>query len=118
MTEVRTYQTGKHLEAFLLLLIGQKPDHGGALMDRLTDLIPPAWTVDPGRVYRILRGMEQEGLVTSQWIAEESGAPVRLYELTAEGHRRLREWKEDILIRRQSFDAFLTLYETVMPETP
>jgi PadR family transcriptional regulator PadR len=105
--EERRYQTGKHLEAFLLLLLCERPDHGGQLLDRLATFLPPAWSVDSGRVYRILRDLEGEGALASHWVFEGSGAPVRVYELTDVGRKRLDAWQEEIRLRRASFDRFL-----------
>ncbi|MBX5466776.1 MAG: PadR family transcriptional regulator [Firmicutes bacterium] len=107
----RRYQTGKHLEAFLLLLLQQRPDHGGALLSRLEALLPEQWTIDSGRVYRLLRELEAEGALTSEWVAEASGAPIRVYYMTPLGRMRLADWKEDIALRRDSMNRFLALWE-------
>lgn len=106
----RRYQTGKHLEAFLTLLIWEQPSHGGALMQRLQILLPDRWTIDSGRVYRTLRELESRGTLTSSWVTEESGAPVRIYHLTAIGEQQLEEWKDEIQVRRDSLDRFLERY--------
>ena len=113
MVSSRKYQTGKHLEAFLLLLIKEKPDHGGALMTRLTKFLPGAWTIDDGRLYRMLRELESSGQVTSHWLSEESGAPIRSYSITLMGESRLTDWADEIRLRRSSLNAFLTLWETL-----
>lgn len=110
----RRYQTGKHLEAFLLLLLQQKPDHGGALLTRLQEFLPEQWTIDSGRVYRLLRELEGEGALTSEWVTEDSGAPIRVYYMTPRGRLKLADWKDDIQLRRDSMNRFLTLWEELV----
>lgn len=107
----RSYQTGKHLEAFILLLLAKEPQHGGAIMSQLKAMLPPEWTLDDGRVYRVLRSLEAEGAVTSDWVTEAVGAPVRVYQLTPMGHERLAAWRDDIALRVQSLHTFLDLWE-------
>lgn len=113
MPEARRYQTGKHLEAFLLLLIKQRPDHGGALIARLAETLPDDWTIDGGRVYRMLRDLEAEGALVSQWVTEDSGAPIRIYRITPTGDERLLSWKDEITVRRNSLNTFLALWDQV-----
>lgn len=52
--------------------------------------------VDEGTLYPLLRRLEAQGLLTSEWREEES-RPRRFYRLSAEGrrilHRLIEEWK-------------------------
>lgn len=104
----RRYQTGKHLEAFILLFIFQQPSHGGAILKRLQDELPPVWVIDSGGIYRLLRELENQGAVTSSWVTEEQGAPKRFYKITPEGIERLNQWSQELRVRRSSMDLFLT----------
>lgn len=106
----RRYQTGKHLEAFLLLMLREEPGHGADLLGRLEAFLPSDWTIDHGRLYRLLREMEGEGLVRSEWVTPGEGAPVRVYRLEARGLARLRLWREEIEVRRRSLCLFLDRY--------
>ena len=45
---------------------------------------------DPTGIYRILKQMENNGLITSAWDTSESGPAKRCYELTDEGRACLR----------------------------
>lgn len=46
----------------------------------------------PGMIYRHLRQMEDDGLVTSQWDASGSGPAKRVYAVTPEGREVLETW--------------------------
>ena len=110
MTTSRGYQTGKHLEAFILLWISITPSHGGAVISGLKDLLPSAWTIDDGHVYRLLRTLEADGALASTWVTEGGGPAVRVYHITSRGRERLAACKEDIELRMQSLQKFLNLW--------
>lgn len=74
------------LPACLLLLLVERPAHGYQLCADLVDL---GMEVDSGTVYRRLRAMERDGVVTSQWELSDSGPPRRRYVATALGRRHL-----------------------------
>jgi DNA-binding PadR family transcriptional regulator len=67
--------------------------------------------VDMGNLYRVLRALEEDGLVSSEWQADAPGPAKRIYELTPEGRRLLDEWATALRISRQRIDSFLERYE-------
>ena len=97
-------------EPALLLLLRERPTHGYELLEQL-----PAFTgesrSDMGNLYRVLRALEEDGLVTSRWEADSPGPAKRTYELTAEGKRLLDEWAAALQRSRARIDAFLDRYE-------
>ncbi|MBA3781331.1 MAG: helix-turn-helix transcriptional regulator [Nocardioides sp.] len=75
-----------YLRPSLLLLLGEGTSHGYELLEQLTAL--GLDRPDPGRVYRCLRSMDEDGLVRSQWTPSATGPARRTYALTEEG----RDW--------------------------
>ena len=73
-------------EPAILLLLRESPKHGYQLLERLPELSAEAGHVDLGNLYRLLRAMEGEDLVSSAW-QTDSGPPRRVYQLTATGAR-------------------------------
>src|ERR671936_866291 len=69
-------------EPALLLLLRERPTHGYELLDALPPLTGDA-RVDMGNLYRVLRALEEDGLVSSRWEAGEPGPAKRRYEPTA-----------------------------------
>ena len=67
--------------------------------------------VDMGNLYRVLRALEEDGLVTSRWESGEPGPAKRTYELTEQGQRLLDEWATALLRSRDRLDTFLERYE-------
>lgn len=97
-------------EPALLLLLRERTTHGYDLLEALPSLTGEA-RVDMGNLYRVLRALEEDGLVTSTWQAGEPGPAKRTYELTAEGRRLLDEWAAALRRSREQIDSFLQRYE-------
>jgi PadR family transcriptional regulator, regulatory protein PadR len=97
-------------EPALLLLLYERPAHGYELIERL-----PALTggrrVEMGNLYRLLRSLEEEGIVSSEWDASAPGPAKRRYALTAEGRRLLHHWAAALGDARSRIDDFIDRYE-------
>jgi PadR family transcriptional regulator len=96
-------------EPAVLLLLREGPAHGYQLLDQLSELLPGE-RVDMGNLYRILRALEEDGLVRSEWDANLAGPAKRTYELTDEGRRVLVGWVEALERARGAIDRFLERY--------
>jgi poly-beta-hydroxybutyrate-responsive repressor len=98
-------------EPSLLLLLRERPMHGYELIERLPEVAGAESRVDVGNLYRLLRGLEDEGVVTSEWRADLPGPAKRTYELTAEGRRLLDRWAESLRDAQGVLSKFLERYE-------
>ena len=98
-------------EPALLLLLWERPAHGYDLLERLPELTG-GQRVEMGNLYRLLRGLEEEGIVESEWDATASGPAKRRYALTAEGERLLHQWVEALRAAGGRIDAFIERYES------
>ena len=96
-------------EPALLLLLAERPTHGYELLERLPPLLGIE-SVDVGNLYRILRALEHDGVVSSTWSAELPGAAKRTYELTPSGGRLLEAWIAALETARGGIDEFLQRY--------
>lgn len=67
----------------------------------------------PGMVYRHLRQLEEEGLVTSSWQTEDAGPAKRIYEITADGLDALTGWTEFMEQQAQSLLRFVERYRAL-----
>jgi PadR family transcriptional regulator, regulatory protein PadR len=85
--------------------------HGYELIERLPDVAGGETRVDVGNLYRVLRALEEDGLVTSRWEAGEPGPAKRMYELTTAGTRLLDEWAAALRRSRDRIDTFLDRFE-------
>src|SRR5918996_4929449 len=88
---MRRGRSFRFLEPGLLALLRERPTHGYELIAELPGLLGTE-RVDVGNVYRALRGLEERGLVTSEWREDLPGPAKRTYEITDEGRRALERW--------------------------
>jgi DNA-binding PadR family transcriptional regulator len=93
-------------EPALLFLVSAGPTHGYELLERLPTLVGEE-RVDVGNLYRLLRALEDQGLVSSQWRADLPGPAKRTYTLTDDGRALLAEWLGSLDALREGLATFL-----------
>ena len=108
--EVRA-RVERFIEPSLLLLLRDHSVHGYELQERLAELSGEDEPVGAGNLYRILRALEDEGLVKSEWHADLPGPAKRTYELTPAGGRVLDRWAEALRDMQGVIAAFVDRYE-------
>ena len=95
-------------EPALLALLAARPTHGYELIEQLPEVSGDD-RVDVGNLYRALRALEEDGLVTSEWSADLPGPTKRTYTLTADGHDLLAAWLAALDDLRGGLTSFLDL---------
>jgi PadR family transcriptional regulator, regulatory protein PadR len=96
-------------EPAVLLVLRDTPGHGYELLVELQTLMPNE-RIDMGNLYRILRSLEREGLVTSTWDEEAPGPAKRVYVITQSGRRVLAQWVEAFKKIEQQISVFSKRY--------
>jgi len=76
----------------ILVTLTKKPTYGYSLIEELKDLDIDVSLFHPSIVYRMLRMMEAEGLVTSNWDIKDIGPARRVYTITETGRNFLKSW--------------------------
>ena len=105
------------LVPYVLLFLKNWSAHGYQILQTLTLLGFAA--VDPATVYRALRQMEKEGLVSSSWQTGAAGPARRTYQITADGEAFLNQWAEALGAYQRFLDRFFQLYTgTGAPPAP
>jgi DNA-binding PadR family transcriptional regulator len=92
----------------LLLLLAEHPPHGCELVERLQVL--GVHIDEPAAVYKALRHMDEEHLVTTAWKLSSHGPTRREYALTAEGHEQLEDWVTLVKQSRERLGRCLERY--------
>jgi PadR family transcriptional regulator PadR len=92
-------------EPALLLLLRERPAHGYDLLERLPELTGES-RVEMGNLYRLLRALEEEGLVASEW---RDGK--RTYAITEPGAQLLDQWAAALRTSQERTQRFLERYE-------
>jgi len=76
-----------------MALLAEGPQHGYALVEQLraSPMLDGVKPDDTG-VYRLLRALEEQGLVGHRSAESERGPGRRVYKLTGAGRKCLRKW--------------------------
>jgi poly-beta-hydroxybutyrate-responsive repressor len=98
----------------VLLLLRDLSSYGYDLMKALSGF--GFAMMNPGPLYRILRQMEKDGLVSSNWDTSGQGPARRIYSITEAGEAYLRLWAGSLGQYRSMMDQFTRLYTTRKPE--
>lgn len=92
----------------LLLLLKDWNAHGYELMQKLTQF--GFHTLDQGNFYRILRQLEKEELVTSEWDTSSGGPAKRIYSITSAGEQYLELWAGTMGQYQKMLEQFFDMY--------
>jgi len=86
--------------------------HGYGLVEGLRSLGLEDYPVDLSAVYRMLRGLEEEGMVESTWDLEvTAGPPRRVYTITPRGRAYLAALVEELRATDRLLHVFLDACE-------
>ena len=101
----------RFIEPAVLLLLRERPRHGYDLVESLVPLVGDGASVDLGNLYRLLRSLEGERLVSSRWDAEAPGPARRVYEITPAGARLLDTWAVALRSAEATITSYLARYD-------
>lgn len=104
------------LASWLLLLMRNGNTHGYQLVQTLT--VMGLGLVDPATVYRTLRQLEEEGMITSTWMPREAGPARRIYTLSDAGEEYLSVWARQLEHYQSVLDRFFELYRGQARQAP
>jgi len=107
--EVRA-RVERFVEPALLLLLSERPMHGYELLELLPGIAREERRVDLGNLYRLLRSLEEEGVVASEWDESLPGPAKRVYRLTDSGRELLARWADALGEARDVITAFIDRY--------
>ena len=96
------------LVPYLLLALSAYRAHGYLLQESLRGL--GFFGVDTTTIYRNLRQLEKQGLVSSTWDTGDQGPARRVYTLTAAGQEFLGNWAGALGQYRSFLDQFFSMY--------
>lgn len=100
------------LRPAILVLLKEHGSHGYELVSRLGDM--GFDVVDFGGLYRVLRVMEEEGLIVSSWGEPERGPARRVYGLTEMGEQHLRDAAPALVSQRRAIGDMLERYRNLV----
>ncbi|MCM3690122.1 MULTISPECIES: poly-beta-hydroxybutyrate-responsive repressor [Bacillaceae] len=97
---------------FILLLLSRMSLHGYELSQKLQTF--GFKTIDQGNLYRLLRQLEKEELVSSEWDTNGSGPAKRRYSITKAGITYLKGYANQLESYQSMLDQFFTMYSSFL----
>ena len=104
---------GSFVEPALLAALSVSEGHGYDLARAVEEMTEGEVVPDAGGLYRILRRLEEDGFVTSEWQEGDSGPQRRSYRITTDGRALLAHWVVHLEERRRTLDVLLELVRSV-----
>ena len=101
---------GKATQSIVLLILAQAKSYGYDIRRRLEDFGYDRSESDPGALYRLLRELETEGFITSEWTTAGTGPARRYYSLTGAGQAQLRRGATGMATLKRRAELFLETY--------
>ncbi len=99
------------LRAWTLLLLRTQPGHGYDVSAALARRGLPE--PDRAALYRLLRALEDDGLLRSTWHPGQVGPDRRVYRVTTKGTRQLRRDAEAMAAIRGDLGTFIGEYDVL-----
>jgi transcriptional regulator len=79
------------LDLLILRAVSLGPLHGYGILLRIAQISGNALLIEQGALYPGLFRLVRQGLLKTKWGTSENNRRAKFYELTAAGHKRLRE---------------------------
>ena len=108
---------GAFVEPALLAALSVSEGHGYDLARAVEEMTAGEVVPDAGGLYRILRRLEEDGFVISEWQEGDSGPQRRSYRITGDGRALLAHWVVHLEERRRALDVLLDVVRSVAPAT-
>lgn len=99
------------LEICLLLLLFDQDGYGYGLIEQLTDFGFTGEDLNIGSLYRTLRKLEDQTLVSSVWEVASGGPKRRVYTITERGKFELHNWIPVLKERKSRIEQLIEAYE-------
>lgn len=96
------------LQPVLLLMLREWSSYGYELMEKMTAFGLAA--MNPGTVYRTLRQMEKDGIISSSWDTSTAGPARRVYSITEAGETYLKYWADSLDHYQKMMNTFFQMY--------
>ena len=102
---------GRNAEPFILLVLHEGRSYGYEIRSRLEAFGFRRAEREPGVVYRLLRSLEDAGLIESEWDVAGTGPARRYYRLTEAGRTQLHHLAGHLEREARRIRQFFELYE-------
>ncbi len=99
------------MQPSILLGLLLKASYGYELIQNIQKFGFVEGQAPPGMIYRHLRQLEEDGLVSSKWETKGTGPAKRMYTITEEGKEVLAIWTDYMNKQASTLNAFIGTYK-------
>ena len=103
----------RYIQPSVLLALKAKPSYGYELIQEISRFGFVEGQAPPGMIYRHLRDLEENGLVSSEWKTDGTGPAKRMYELTPEGESVLEFWVDYMENQARKLLEFAEMFKEI-----
>ena len=111
--DIKYQKMERLLEICLLLLLFEKEGYGYGLIEELSAFGFTAEDLNIGSLYRSLRKLEDQQLVSSVWEEASGGPKRRVYTITERGKVELHNWIPVLKERKARIEQLIGSYEKI-----
>jgi PadR family transcriptional regulator, regulatory protein PadR len=101
----------RYIQSSILMALKIRSSYGYELIKGISQFGFVEGQAPPGMIYRHLRDLEENGLVSSEWQTQGSGPAKRVYHLTPEGSEVLDFWIEYMKNQVEKLLNFIKIYQ-------
>ena len=101
----------RYIQSSILMALKIAPRYGYELIKEISQFGFVEGQAPPGMIYRHLRDLEENGLVSSEWQTQGAGPAKRVYELTSEGSEVLDFWIAYMKTQVEKLQKFIEIYQ-------
>ena len=106
----------RYIQPSILLGLLLKASYGYELIQDIQRYGFIEGNAPPGMIYRHLRQLEEDGLVSSRWETEGTGPAKRMYDITDEGRQVLGIWIDYMKRQAKNLNDFIKTYSELIKE--
>ena len=100
----------RYIQPSILLALKSRSSYGYELIQEIHQFGFVQGQAPPGMIYRHLRQLEEDGLVTSTWETEGRGPAKRMYAITPDGIEALALWVDYMEGQMRRLADFVSRY--------
>lgn len=102
------------MQPSILMGLFLRPSYGYELIQNIQRFGFVEGQAPPGMIYRHLRQLEEDGLVSSEWETEGAGPAKRVYQLTEDGKDMLALWMEYLEEQARNLTDMIAQYRAIV----
>lgn len=103
----------RYIQSSILMALKIRSSYGYELIKEISQFGFVEGQAPPGMIYRHLRDLEENGLVSSEWQTEGAGPAKRVYQLTPEGSEVLDVWIAYMRNQVEKLLNFIEIYKKI-----